>query len=149
MRLELSRKTDLATRGMIFLLHSDHDPVAGRLLAAQLDTTIHYLPQVMKPLVREGWVASIPGPNGGYSATESASSVSMLELIEAVEGPLDDGRCILKEGPCGSFERCALHEAWTRAQAALVDELQATPVVDGADPSRVGHPHTRRETTRE
>jgi len=137
MRLELSNKTDLAKRAISALvLGADDDPVKGAHLAADLGTTVHYLPQVMKPLIAAGWVTSEPGPTGGYRATERAASASMKELIEAVEGPIANGRCVLQGAPCPTTEKCAMHDAWSRARAALVDELQSTPIVYGADPDR-------------
>lgn len=149
MRLELSNKTDIAKRAITFLvLHADDEPLKGMVLAAWLDTTIHYLPQVMKPLIESGWIVSVPGPNGGYRATESAGFASMRELIEAVEGPIENGQCVLRGAPCPTTETCGMHDAWSRARAALVAELQSTPIVYGAGPDPTATP-IGRETTRE
>jgi len=54
----------------------------------------------------------------------------MFELIEAVEGPIEDGRCVLRGAPCPATEQCALHEAWSGARAALVEVLLRTQAVD-------------------
>jgi Rrf2 family protein len=144
MRLELTRKTDLAARALLFLtVNADDEPLKGGLLAEWLDTTLHYLPQVMKPLVDRGWVISVTGPTGGYRATSSGAEAVMFDLIEAVEGPFDDGRCVLRDAPCPAVEECGLHTAWTRARRALIDELRVTRVVDGATPVRAGHPHQK------
>lgn len=149
MRLELSNKTDLAKRAITFLvLHADGRPLKGALLAEWLGTSLHYLPQVMKPLVEAGWIESEPGPNGGYRTTEQAGFASMRELIEAIEGPIEDGRCVLRGAPCSATETCGVHDAWSRARAALIAELQSTPIVYGAAPDPPANP-SGRETTRE
>jgi len=120
---------------MLLAVHNDREPLKGALLAEWLGTTTFYLPQVMKPLVSSGWVKSEPGPTGGYRAAANAAEVSMFELIEAVEGPLLDGRCVLKNKPCPEEEHCALHEAWSEAREALITVLQKTQAVDGTNPN--------------
>ena len=125
MRLELSRKTDLALKAVTFLAASSGEPVSGRALAEALDTTPHFLPQVMKPLVDNGYVGSSPGPTGGYRLLVGLGDTTLLEVIEAIEGPFDLGRCISTGKPCPAQESCALHIPWTRAKNAVLDELGA------------------------
>ena len=64
MRLKLNKSTDLALRAMRVLC-AYGDRLAGTALARTLETSDYYLPQIMAPLVRRGWVTSTPGPNGG------------------------------------------------------------------------------------
>jgi Rrf2 family protein len=126
MRLEITRKSDLAVRALCSLDRS------GRMkspdLARATGSTPAFMAQIMAPLVRRGWVTSVPGPNGGYELLESLSRVSMLQVIEAIEGPTITGRCVLREGPCPSDELCALHDAWLPAREALMERLARTPV---------------------
>lgn len=130
MRLELTSKTDLASRAMTVLdeLRAE-SPVGGATLAGRLGTSLHYLPQVMKPLISSGWVVSLPGPTGGYRLTPRASGADLRQLIEAVEGPIVDGKCVLKGSECPVAEPCALHDAWSRARSALIRSLEATPLI--------------------
>jgi Rrf2 family protein len=124
MRLEISRRADLAVRALL-AIDGAGDRVKADALAAQLDTTAGFVPQVVGPLVKRGWVRSDPGPRGGYSATVSLDAVSVLDVIEAVDGPTDAGRCVVAEGPCGRAPHCALHTAWARAREELVSHLGA------------------------
>jgi Rrf2 family iron-sulfur cluster assembly transcriptional regulator len=128
MRLELTRKTDLALRALR-VLAARGSLLKGIELAEALGTTAAFLSQVVAPLSRAGWVRSVPGPRGGYLATEPAVDVSVLELIEAVEGPVETGRCVLRPQPCPADLPCALHDAWLPARDALVERLAATPVL--------------------
>jgi Rrf2 family protein len=59
----------------------------GSELAETLDTTHQYLPQVMSPLVRRRWVSSSRGPRGGYQLEVGLDAITVLDLIEVVEGP--------------------------------------------------------------
>lgn len=125
MRLELSRKTDLALKAVTHLASSNGAPISGRELATALDTTHHFLPQVMKPLVGHKYVVSSPGPTGGYRLNVDLGNTTLLEIIEAIEGPFDLGRCISTGEPCPAQESCALHIPWTRAKNAVLAELGA------------------------
>lgn len=95
-------------------------------LAVELGTTSGFLAQVVTPLVRAGWVASVPGPTGGYVAT--TADLSALDVIEAVDGPTNDGRCVVADGACDPTRPCTLHGAWSTARTSLLDSLAATPV---------------------
>ena len=142
MRLELTRKTDLALRALRTLVASETLRKGGELAEA-LGTSAGFLAQVMSPLTRAGWVRSVPGPRGGYRATGAAVAVSVLQLVEAVEGPVRADRCVLREQSCPTEVPCALHDAWMPARDALVERLAATPVTaatgkQGAGRSRKG-----------
>ncbi len=122
MRLELNQRTDLAVRAL-FALAQRPGRTKAQALAEELDSTPTYLPQVMAPLVSAGWVDSAPGPHGGYQLTGDLDRITVLQLIEASEGPTDTDRCVLVGGPCLADGPCVLHEPWTRARTALLDEL--------------------------
>jgi len=97
-------------------------------LAEAIGTTPGFLSQAMTPLTARGWVRSDPGPTGGYSLTVDLDEVSVLDVIEAVEGPSESGRCVLEDRPCREDEPCALHIPWQRARRQLLAELAASPL---------------------
>jgi Rrf2 family protein len=125
MRLEVSKKTDLAIRALEHL-HQMEGQSTGPEMAEAIDTTLNYLPQIMKPLVVAGWVSGTPGPGGGYGLTIGLADISVLEVIQAMDGKMDDDRCVLRGTPCPVQEQCALHTSWLRARSALLAELGAT-----------------------
>ncbi len=99
-------------------------------LAAELGTTAGFVPQVVGPLVRAGWVGSDPGPTGGYAVLVEPGHLSVLEVIEAVDGPTDLGRCVVADRPCARGPVCALHRAWERARTELVTALGGLTLAD-------------------
>jgi Rrf2 family protein len=117
----------LAVRALVVLGHSPGGLKGGELAAA-LETTPGFVPQVMGPLVRAGWVRSEPGPSGGYRPIVELGDLTVLEVIEVVDGPTDDGRCVVSNGACVSRQPCALHAAWARARRELMATLGAMPV---------------------
>lgn len=130
MRLDLSRKTLLALRALRALDRSGAQ-MKGVAIAASIATTPQFLLHVMTPLVGAGWVASEPGPRGGYRLVQELKAVSLLDVIEAVEGPATEGRCVLRGTLCRSAEECELHEPWEQAREALLSQLAQTFIEPG------------------
>jgi Rrf2 family iron-sulfur cluster assembly transcriptional regulator len=127
MRLEITRKSDIATRALL-ALSSDGSRSRAPDLAQVLGTTPGFLSHAMLALVQRGWVQSVPGPLGGYFATFDPDQVSVLDVIEAVEGPTDTGWCVLESRTCGEAGQCALHVSWASARADLLNSLSLTPL---------------------
>jgi Rrf2 family transcriptional regulator, iron-sulfur cluster assembly transcription factor len=121
------RRTDLALRALR-LLERTGGTLRSAELAEHLGTTATFVPQVMSPLVRGGWLGSGTGPKGGYQLVGNLGEYSVLELIELIEGPTDTGRCVLRGGGCPETNVCSLHDAWVVARGALIERLRRTPV---------------------
>ncbi len=126
-RLEITRRAELAVRALALVAGSGAR-WKGSAIAAELGTTDRFVPQVLAPLVRAGWLHSEPGPNGGYVAQVALGEISVLEVIEAVDGMTDTGRCVVADGPCSTTEPCILHVAWADARGELLGSLRATPL---------------------
>ena len=125
MRLEITRRSDIAIRALTEL---DADGATRKAadLAAATNSTNGFLPHVMSPLVKAGWVASDPGRKGGYRLVVPVSTISVLDVIEAVEGGLPADVCVLRHGACLADGPCSLHLAWSDARTALHDTLANT-----------------------
>lgn len=135
MRLEITRRSDLATRALVELARLGRRTKSAELAEA-IGTTPGFLSQAMTPLAARGWVQSEPGPSGGYLLTADLDEVSVLDVIEAIEGPSEGGRCVLEDRVCGDSAPCALHQPWTRARTQLLDELSNSPLASLAQAPR-------------
>ena len=127
MRLEVTRKSDLAVRALRVLAQSS-SRMKGPALAEAVDTTSGFVSQVLNPLVRQGWVRSDPGPSGGYALAADLDSLSVLDVIEAIEGPTDSGRCVLADRDCS--------EVAPRAACSLVASPSPVTARAGRDDGR-------------
>lgn len=119
----------------------------GDALASTVGTTPAFLAQALTPLVRSGWIRSDPGPKGGYRLLPESSRLSVLDLVEAIEGPTADGRCVLSAGSCTQVTRawpCAMHDAWAKARRSLLAELAAVTVLERARGARARTRRARR-----
>ena len=127
MQLTLGRRGDYSVRAVLELArHYDDGRVKSRAIAEAMDIPERYLPQILANLVRRGLLTAVAGPGGGYSLARPPRDITLLEVVEAAEGKPDLERCILRGGRCEWEAVCPLHEPWTRAQAALTEQLRAT-----------------------
>lgn len=131
----MSVSTDLAIRALRELGDANGDLTSGTRLSSVLGISIHRVPQIMSPLMARFWVESISGPNGGYRLATDLEKISLLEVIEVVEGVIPADRCVLRGAPCPSPEPCVLHVPWSRAREALLSELERTPLVEAESSS--------------
>jgi DNA-binding IscR family transcriptional regulator len=75
-------------------------------------------------------VGSDPGPTGGYRVLVDPGRLTVLEVIEAVDGPTEIGRCVVADRPCASGPVCALHRAWERARGELLRSLSGLTMAE-------------------
>lgn len=89
--MKLSRTVSYAVRATLQLAKSDSStPVPCSKLASEGDMPERFLLQILRMLVTHGILRSTRGVDGGYSLTRPADQVSLLEIIEAIDGPMED-----------------------------------------------------------
>jgi Rrf2 family protein len=126
MRLELTKRGDYAVRAMVALARTRDDAlIPVRRIADEMAIPVRFLPQVMGDLARAGLVSAVPGRGGGYRLARPAGQVSLLDVVEAVEGDSRRRTCILRGGPCGLDGTCDVHDPFFAAQDAMIAKLSA------------------------
>ena len=137
MRLELTHRGDYAVRAMLAL--SQADPGGGRLsvrrIAADMSIPVAFLPRVMRDLVAAGLVDAASGRAGGYRLARPPADVSVLQIIDSVEGTGRRAVCVLRSGPCEAGTRCAAHDVFFVAREAMLDQLRGASLADLARPN--------------
>lgn len=127
MDLGLTRRGDYVVRLAIALARADGGGWRKvRHLAEEMEVPVSYAPQILGHLVQAGLVQAKAGPGGGYRLARRAGEITMLDVVEAGEGPLGSRRCIMRGGPCRWNDMCAAHPAWARATEALRSALADT-----------------------
>lgn len=141
MRLELTRRGDYAVRAMIALGQAGNDGrLSVRRIAAAMSIPVAFLPQVMRDLVAAGLVDATTGRAGGYRLSRPAARISVLEIIESVEGESRRTSCVLRGGPCGKDGHCDAHEVFFAAQEAMLDRLRTATLGDLGRPDAASDP---------
>ena len=97
--MKLTRASSYALHAVAFMAAQKHDrPIASHLIAQARGIPERFLLKVLKPLVQARVLLSIKGPNGGYRLARPASDISMLEVLEAVDGPIRGQSPLSEEG---------------------------------------------------
>lgn len=124
-RITPSRRTDYALKAMIYLASADGRRTAAPEIAEKMGLSVNYLRQALSALTKARLVMSSPSPTGGYLLARPAAEISILEIIEAIEGPLAPVNCVLRDGPCHWDDVCPMHPIWSTAMQTLADQLAA------------------------
>jgi Rrf2 family protein len=131
MRLELTKRADYAIRAVVALASAaPGERLSVRRLAADRAIPVRFLPQIMTDLVRAGIVEGVTGRAGGYRLARPAGAISMLEIIEAIEGDSRRSTCVLRGGPCQWNGVCDVHEVFAATQAAMLRELGGATIAN-------------------
>ena len=122
--MQITRASDYAVRIMIHL--SSWPPnatIRQSDLSKSTDVSGHFLSKVLQQLVRARLIRSQRGSGGGYALAASAESVSLLDVVEAMEGPVRLNQCLDEEPSCDRKSWCPAHRVWAEAQAAVTNVL--------------------------
>src|SRR4051794_8050758 len=87
-----------------------------------------FLSKVLQDLTRAGLVVSHRGNTGGFGLPLVRETASVLEVVEAVEGPLRLNVCLSHHDACERQHWCPAHLMWAKAQEALVGVLRGTTI---------------------
>lgn len=129
MRLELTKRADYAIRAVLALSRTpDGERLSARHVAADQRVPERFLPQVMRDLVRAGLVEGTVGRSGGYRLAKPSAQISLLDVVEAVEGDSRRRVCILRGGPCAVAGVCDVHAVFAAAQDDVLARLGSTTV---------------------
>jgi Rrf2 family transcriptional regulator, iron-sulfur cluster assembly transcription factor len=122
-RLELTKRGDYAVRAALALARGDGRLMSVRQIAEEMAVPHRFLSQVMGDLHRAGLVDSVAGRAGGYLLARPGTEITLLEVVEAVEGDSRRETCVLRGGPCRRDGTCAVHDAFVAAEESVIERL--------------------------
>lgn len=132
MRLSMTRSGQHALRIVAALARSG-ERLPARQLSELTGVPRGCMPEVVACLSRAGILDTVSGARGGCWLARGPTEVTVLDVLQAVEGLPSLENCLLDGRPHGE-PPCALHEPWVRAQRAVVEALQSVTVADLAHP---------------
>jgi Rrf2 family protein len=121
--VEISRRTDYALRILLDLARSDGTPVSVRTIAERQDVPYAFARGIGSELVSAGMVESRRGVNGGFVLVRDPESVTVLEVVEAMQGPISCAVCTSDPGWCKRMGGCSVHDVWSGADEMLREYL--------------------------
>ncbi len=112
-------------------------PTALALIAERQAISQAFLEQIFMKLRRAGLVKSSRGPGGGYVLARQAAEISIFEVMEAVEEPVQMTRCSLSDvGGCVTGQRCLTHGLWQDLGLHIKSFLKNTSLADVVSSNR-------------
>lgn len=131
MGLRLTNAADYAIRAMIHLACIPED---GTAMASDI-ARVHGIPssfaaKILRSLARAGLLRSTRGVKGGFALARSATDISLLDVVEAIEGPLELVDCTAEPCGCGLADECPAHPVWANVQAKIAELLRAATLED-------------------
>ena len=131
--MQLTRAADYASRVMVHLATLPAGTRASLpALAEATGVPEQFLSKVLQMLGRGGLIHSQRGVAGGFELTADPERVSLLEVIEAIEGPIRLNLCLGPGEGCSRKNRCGVHLVWAEAQEALMAVLRKATVAQMA-----------------
>ncbi len=143
--LRVTKLTDYATV-VLTVLASDPDTVASAAgLAERAGLETPTVAKLLKPLAQAGLVEAFRGVNGGYRLARPATDISLVEIVEAMEGPLGMTECSVHAGACGIEHSCNVRASWRRINDVVADALRGVSLAQMlAPPAAIAAPLSRK-----
>jgi Rrf2 family protein len=119
-------------------LHESRAPVLRQDIAERQALSADYIAQIFRDLTRAGFVRSVMGPGGGYHLAKDASTISVGEILRAVEGPISAVYCVdpHNQQKCPRMEACATHLVWVRLSRVIDQFLDSITLAELCEQSR-------------
>lgn len=130
--MRLTAKSEYGVLAMMDLAcRYGEGPVSARDIAQRRAIPARFLEQLFVALRRAGLVNAVRGARGGFALVKSPAEVTVLEIVEALEGPLTASVCDSDRGVgCGQAGACAAAPVWARATRALREVFETTTLED-------------------
>jgi Rrf2 family protein len=104
-------------------------PVSVSTVARELGVSEAHLGKVLQRLARHGFLSSRRGPRGGYGLGRDPEEITLLEIYEAVDGPLVESTCLLERPVC-TGSTCILGDLVASVNKQLRERLSSTRLSD-------------------
>jgi Rrf2 family protein len=137
MAVEVSRRTDYAIRILLELARSDGAPISVRALAKNQDVPYAFARGIQRELVASELVESQRGAQGGIFLARPAEEISLLDVVEAMQGAPSCSVCTSDPNWCKRVGGCSVHGIWSEADK-MVSEYLGTKSLAGLIDSEGG-----------
>jgi Rrf2 family transcriptional regulator, nitric oxide-sensitive transcriptional repressor len=127
--LRISEAASLALHTMVYLAAKPKTQTSSEEIANTLSASKAHLSKVLQRLSKVGLVHSTRGPKGGFTLGKPLASISLLNVYEAIEGPVSEGKCLLTSPAC-SQEQCIFGNLLGELEDHFRDHMSGTTLAD-------------------
>lgn len=131
--MKLSTKGRYGVKAMVDLaIHYGKEPVSIKSISERQNVSEYYLEQLFSPLRRSELIKSIRGAQGGYVLSKPPEKITVKEIMEVLEGPVEISDC-LEDGSCSNIDCCATRLLWARIKDSIDSVMESTTLKDMVD----------------
>jgi len=122
--MQITRQADYAVRAMVYLaqLGPEKRAATGQI-AKEKSIPPSFLAKIVSQLSVAGLLQTSRGARGGVSLAKPAEAISLLDVVEAIDGPIMLNDCVGENITCDYDDDCPLKPVWCDAQKMLLDQL--------------------------
>lgn len=129
--MQITRAADYAVRVMIHLASQPEATVVSKTLLAKVaEAPESFLSKILQSLTRAGLVQAWRGVVGGFSLLPHGAQASLLDVVEAIDGPIALNVCVTSGASCQRHTACPAHGVWLKAQSAMVSVLREAKIAE-------------------
>jgi len=125
--MQITRQADYAVRAVTYLakLGSERRAATSQI-AHEQQIPPSFLAKIVSQLSVAGLLQTSRGARGGVSLARDPENISLLEVVEAIDGPILLNDCVADSGACQFSDECPMRPIWCEAQIDLVNKLKTT-----------------------
>jgi len=125
--MQITRQADYALRAMLYLARLDEgERAATSRIAENQEIPPSFLAKIISQLSIAGLIHTSRGARGGVALAKDPEDISLLDVVEAIDGPIYLNECTHDPNVCSFGDNCPIHEVWCQAKAELVEKLRAS-----------------------
>ncbi|MEK7408007.1 MAG: Rrf2 family transcriptional regulator [Acidobacteriota bacterium] len=126
-----SRSSEYAIRAFINLAQvQDGKFVMVKQIAQQENIPSHFLAKILQQMARKGLLRSSKGPTGGFTLRSPAADITLVQIVEALDGLTDYQKCVSGLAECTDDAPCGMHDSWKALRSRIMEYLEQTTIAD-------------------
>lgn len=125
--MQITRQADYAIRAVLYISKlGDSQRAATSQIAKEQHIPPSFLAKIISQLSIAGLLQTSRGARGGVTLARSPQEITLLDVVEAIDGPIALNECVHDDGACNFGDDCPLRPIWCDAQEDLVKRLKST-----------------------
>ena len=129
----IRRNTEYAIRALVHLAANREAIASAWEIAGSQDVPVEFLQKILQKFVKRGIVNSRRGAQGGFSLAREPGEVTLLEIVETMQGKLAMNRCFLGRDGCPRSPNCPLKQNWLQMEGQIASHMAGITLQDLVD----------------
>ncbi|QOY55484.1 Rrf2 family transcriptional regulator [Candidatus Sulfurimonas marisnigri] len=125
--MQLNNTSQYAIRILSYIANTNDNKLCNaKELSEILDIPYKFLTKIMTHLVKAEFVISIQGREGGYKLAKPASGITVMDVLNEFNEPINHQQCLLGIGTCDGKNKCSLHDQWAEPKSLIKKMFEET-----------------------